>query len=89
MNGYSWFRLYKSGWVEQGGYIVRVTDSVQGANTAIVTLPIEMYNNTYSIILQHPSADRRTYTEVLKGVQPQSPWAGSERYVPSRSFSAA
>lgn len=36
-----WYRLYKSGWVEQGGNITAT------AATAVVSLPIEMKDNLY------------------------------------------
>ena len=37
-NNYTWYRKYKSGWVEQGGR----------AGSATVTLPVEMSNNQYT-----------------------------------------
>lgn len=45
-NGYTWYRKYKSGWVEQGG---SVTISV-AANTNTsweATFPVEMASNSY------------------------------------------
>lgn len=36
-NGYTWYRKYKSGWVEQGGCLLNATT---GAHT--ITIPIEM-----------------------------------------------
>lgn len=40
-NGYTWYRKYKSGWVEQGGY-------VEGAGSPVeVALPIHMNNTDY------------------------------------------
>lgn len=42
-NGYTWYRKYKSGWVEQGGYIPDTTNAF-----VTVTLPIEMANAYYS-----------------------------------------
>ena len=41
-NGYTWYRKYKSGWVEQGGVS-------EGLNT-VVTLPIEMADTNYTLI---------------------------------------
>ena len=41
-NNYTWYRKYKSGWVEQGGETTSSTDSV--------TLPIEMANTHYTVI---------------------------------------
>lgn len=43
-NGYTWYRKYKSGWVEQGGRI-RVGELTTG--TQNITLPIEMSDNQY------------------------------------------
>ena len=45
-NNYTWYRLYKSGWVEQGG-VASVTD--YGGS---VTLPIEMSDTYYTAIAQ-------------------------------------
>ena len=36
-NGYTWYRKYKSGWVEQGGCLL---NAATGAHT--ITIPIEM-----------------------------------------------
>lgn len=40
-NGYTWYRLYKSGWVEQGG-------NFSGNSPLSMTLPIAMANTAYS-----------------------------------------
>jgi hypothetical protein len=40
-NGYTWYRKYKSGWVEQGGFTTAQT----------ITLPIEMADTNYPIQL--------------------------------------
>lgn len=45
-NGYTWYRKYKSGWVEQGGYSSAITGTVN------ITLPIEMLSNVYNIRTQ-------------------------------------
>lgn len=42
-NNYTWYRKYKSGWVEQGGQTVTTN------NTVVVTLPVEMANTNYTI----------------------------------------
>lgn len=39
-NNYTWYRLYKSGWVEQGG-------EYQGSVLMTITLPIQMKNDKY------------------------------------------
>ena len=44
-NGYTWYRKYKSGWVEQGGIKLQNTDSKQA-----LSLPIEMNGSTYSVL---------------------------------------
>lgn len=44
-NGYTWYRKYKSGWVEQGGVII-TTASYQ--NHA-VSLPVKMLDGNYSV----------------------------------------
>ena len=36
-NGYTWYRKYKSGWIEQGGCLL---NAATGAHT--ITIPIEM-----------------------------------------------
>ena len=43
-NGASWYRLYKSGWVEQGGY-----QNVSSTDTRTVTLPVAMKDTNYSL----------------------------------------
>lgn len=43
-NSYTWYRKYKSGWVEQGG-----KDST-GSGTKTVTLPIVMKDSDYTIL---------------------------------------
>lgn len=43
-NGYTWYRKYKSGWVEQGG----VTATNTGGSS--VTLPVTMADTNYSIM---------------------------------------
>ena len=44
-NGYTWYRKYKSGWVEQGGIKLQNTDSKQA-----LSFPIEMNGSTYSVL---------------------------------------
>ena len=43
-NGYTWYRKYKSGWVEQGGTVTTASDT-----SASVTLPIPMAPNQFFI----------------------------------------
>lgn len=49
-NGYTWYRLYKSGWVEQGGY-VSYTGSWIKEHIDSVVLPIEFANTDYRIMI--------------------------------------
>ena len=59
-NGYKWYRLYKSGWCEQGG--CGCYDSISG-NQMIINLPITMVNNRYtaSIVVSLGSSDTACY----------------------------
>ena len=43
-NGYTWYRKYKSGWVEQGGYA-----AVRGQQNTTITLPVEMAGTNYVV----------------------------------------
>ena len=44
-NGYKWYRLYKSGWIEQGG----TASGVTGGNKTYVTLPKQMADTNYFV----------------------------------------
>jgi hypothetical protein len=48
-NGYTWYRKYKSGWVEQGRYYVNPD--------ATWTLPIPMANSNYVITASYISSE--------------------------------
>ena len=43
-NNYTWYRKYKSGWVEQGGYA-----AVLGQQNTTITLPVEMADTNYVV----------------------------------------
>ena len=43
-NNYTWYRKYKSGWIEQGG-------SYGGSQNQVISLPLEMADNNYSVML--------------------------------------
>lgn len=43
-NNYTWYRKYKSGWVEQGGYLPAPQSS-----SVTISFPVEMATNIYSI----------------------------------------
>lgn len=44
-NGYTWYRLYKSGWVEQGGIFF-----FKENKSAVLTLPKPMIDNRYIVV---------------------------------------
>lgn len=44
LNNYTWYRKYKSGWVEQGGQVPAGT-----AQRAAITLPVTMANTGYTV----------------------------------------
>lgn len=52
----TWYRKYKSGWVEQGGY-------VSGSGSATVTLPVKMATASYTITLGNTSGQ---YEQLLQ-----------------------
>ena len=43
-NNWTWYRKYKSGWVEQGG----VSGAISDHGTATINLPVEMSNTNYT-----------------------------------------
>lgn len=45
-NNYTWYRKYKSGWVEQGGIVFPTTSTPTRVS---VTLPVIMSSNVYSV----------------------------------------
>jgi hypothetical protein len=47
-NNYTWYRKYKSGWIEQGG-------SSSGGTSVTVTLPVAMVDSNYTIVLGNTS----------------------------------
>lgn len=48
-NGYTWYRLYKSGWVEQGGEVPYDNSSSTTKKVMNITLPIIMSNTNYYV----------------------------------------
>ena len=46
-NNYTWYRLYKSGWVEQGG----IAPASQELELVTVTIPVAMQNSTYGVLV--------------------------------------
>lgn len=48
-NNYTWYRKYKSGWVEQGG---EFTLTISAGNSNInINLPVEMANGRYTALV--------------------------------------
>lgn len=47
-NGYTWFRKYKSGWVEQGGRTSNFTNTSSGESKN-VSLPVAMASTGYTV----------------------------------------
>ena len=45
-NGYTWYRKYKSGWVEQGGIVFPTATT---PTRVPITLPVIMSSNVYSV----------------------------------------
>ena len=52
-NNYTWYRKYKSGWVEMGG------ETTNNANS--VTLPIEMADTHYTVIRTYEGEGQQSY----------------------------
>lgn len=61
-NNYTWYRKYKSGWVEQGGYGAAGT-SYSGA---VISLLVEMSDNTYSITLAVDNGENYNYPTTVR-----------------------
>jgi len=49
-NGYTWYRKYKSGWVEQGGITNTISVAGNSGTNVDVTLPITMADTNYNIL---------------------------------------
>ena len=47
-NNYTWYRLYKSGWVEQGGWHYQTSGNSSGAHTITFIKPFS--NTSYHVI---------------------------------------
>ena len=63
-NGYTWYRKYKSGWVEQGGYA-----SVNENSTTTINLPVTMADTNYTALAQNNSLSTAQDTENGVGIQ--------------------
>ena len=66
-NNYTWFRLYKSGWVEQGGITSNFTNTSGGtSDNKTITLPVIMTDTNYSItITRAGSGSGWSYRELI------------------------
>lgn len=61
-NGYTWYRKYKSGWVEQGGYVAN-----SGNENLTITLPVPMANSIYDWkvgVSYNNSSENATYYQL-------------------------
>ena len=56
-NNYTWYRKYKSGWVEMGGEI----NGTQTNADITITLPIIMANNHYTLIRTQVASNMQSY----------------------------
>lgn len=77
-NGYTWYRKYADGWVEQGGIL--------SATVTSVTLPVEMTDNNYPVqifYVKTASTSNVTFQRISTETQTTtgftSPSAGSDR----------
>ena len=57
LNNYTWYRKYKSGWIEQGG-------SALGTGSRTVTFPIPMADTNYSVMAVANRSDAEAITSV-------------------------
>lgn len=48
-NGYTWYRKYKSGWVEQGGITTFAQHGANSSKDNTVSLPVEMADTQYYV----------------------------------------
>lgn len=67
-NGYTWYRKYKSGWVEQGGDGISVAET----NSKTVTLPIPMEDTRYAAFVADNTYDVGGAPEINVGIQKYS-----------------
>lgn len=64
-NGYTWYRKYKSGWVEFGGRIKGGFSQSSSWNTRTINLPLELKDTSYigTVVLQW------NYSSGVTGIQ--------------------
>lgn len=58
-NNYTWYRLYKSGWVEQGGSFATVYSDYHDES---VVLPITMSNSNYTCLISISAGGNARYS---------------------------
>lgn len=63
-NDYTWYRKYKSGWVEQGGEWVHPSPGT-AYNNVTITLPVVMSGSNYSVILSNTGTNGTAYTKTV------------------------
>lgn len=51
-NGYTWYRKYKSGWVEQG-----VAQRITGGGNVSIVIPVPMADANYTILISQNNSD--------------------------------
>jgi len=74
-NNYTWYRLYKSGWVEQGGFGVSVNSST---SSTVVT-------STINLLKQFSSTN---YGVQIQGLQATTANSSSRLYVSTKNTSS-
>lgn len=67
-DGSSWYRKYRSGWVEQGGH------TSTGATADVITLPVEFADTDYTVLV---ASSKRTTTDTDTGGGQYIPTVGS------------
>ena len=75
-NNYTWYRKYKSGWVEQGGTIVG------DATTQTINLPVTMADTNYQVTVSHISSSTDGLTRRAGGITAKTT-ASFTSYTPS------
>ena len=68
-NNYMWFRKYKSGWIEQGGFFSLSGSWGSGsAPSKSIILPCPMSNNKYCITMARGSSDGMILTSICQNL---------------------
>ena len=67
-DGSSWYRKYRSGWVEQGGH------TSTGTTADVITLPVEFADTDYTVLV---ASSKRTTTDTDTGGGQYIPTVGS------------